>query len=84
MAPYELQLNDCVLEKARMPSEVSLRDKELYLVVSPEGRQIEIPRELYVALQDFIEGSKCNGSIVIQFRNGGIAGLEAVVKKTYK
>jgi hypothetical protein len=84
MAPYALHLDDCVLEKAKMPSVVSLRDKEPYLVVSPEGGQIEVPKELYVALRDFIEGSKCNGSIVIQFRNGGIAGLEALVKKTYK
>lgn len=67
-----------------MASIALFRGKEPYLVVSPEGNEIEIPRELYAALWDFLDGSKCSGSIVIQFRNGGIAGLEAVVKRTYK
>jgi hypothetical protein len=55
-----------------------------YRVVSPEGIQIQIPRELFGALSDFVHGAKPTGSVVIQFRNGGIAGLEAVIKKTYK
>jgi len=55
-----------------------------YLVVSPEGIKIEIPQELFGALCDFLQGSKPSGSVVIQFRNGGIAGLEALVKKIYK
>lgn len=67
-----------------MASVVSLGSKEPYLVISPEGNQVEIPRELYMALWDFLQGSKCSGSIIIQFRNGGVAGLEASVKRTYK
>jgi len=55
-----------------------------YLVVSPEGIQIEIPQELFGALCDFLQGNRPTGSVVIQFRNGGIAGLEAQVKKIYK
>ena len=55
-----------------------------YQVVSPEGVQIEIPQELFGALYDFLHVNKPTGSIVIQFRNGGIAGLEAQVKKIYK
>lgn len=55
-----------------------------YLVKSPEGMQIEIPKELYEALREFVQETKAMGSVVIQFRNGGIAGLEALVKKTYK
>ncbi len=58
---------------------------EQYLVRSPDGMQIEIPKELYGALCDFLQGNnKPTGSVVIQFRNGGIAGLEALVKKIYK
>ena len=58
---------------------------EQYLVMSPEGMRIEIPKELYGALCDFLHAtSKPTGSVVIQFRNGGIAGLEALVKKIYK
>jgi len=55
-----------------------------YAVVSPDGSRIEIPKELFGALWDFIEGNKPSGSVTIQFRNGGIAGLEALIKRTYK
>ena len=58
--------------------------KHQYLVVAPDGNNIEIPKELFGVLWDFLEGNKATGSVVIQFRNGGIAGLEALVKKTYK
>jgi len=55
-----------------------------YLVVSPQGTQIEIPKELFAALCEFVHGNKPTGSVVIQFRNGGVAGLEAQVKTVYK
>lgn len=55
-----------------------------YIVVGPDGEQIEIPRELFKALWDFSEGTKATGSVTIHFRNGGVAGLDAVIKKTYK
>ena len=54
------------------------------MVVAPDGNHVEIPRELFGLLHDFLRGSKQTGSVVIQFRNGGIAGLESVIKKTYK
>ena len=55
-----------------------------YAVVSPDGNRIEIPKELFQALWDFIKGSKHSGTVTIQFRNGGVAGLEALIKRTYK
>jgi hypothetical protein len=55
-----------------------------YVVVSPDGNRIEIPKELFGALWDFIEGNKPSGSVTIQFRNGGVAGLEALIRRTYK
>jgi hypothetical protein len=55
-----------------------------YTVVGPDGERIEIPKELFKALWDFSEGTKATGSVTIHFRNGGVAGLEAVIKKTYK
>lgn len=55
-----------------------------YLVIAPDGDHIEIPKELFAALADFLRGRGPSGSVVIHFRNGGIAGLEALVKKTYK
>lgn len=68
-----------------MPAVISFREgTQGYLVVAPDGNQIEIPRELFDALSDFLQGNKPTGSVVIQFRNGGVAGLEAVVKKIYK
>jgi hypothetical protein len=68
-----------------MPSVVPIQQNvQRYIVVAPEGDQIEIPKELFKALWDFSQGSKATGSVVIHFRNGGVAGLEAVIKRTYK
>lgn len=55
-----------------------------YSVVPPDGKQIEIPKELFGLLWDFLEGDKASGTVVIQFRNGGVAGLESLVKKIHK
>jgi hypothetical protein len=71
--------------EAGMPSVVSIQQNvQRYVLVAPEGEQIEIPKELFKALWDFSQGSKATGSVVIHFRNGGVAGLEAVIKRTYK
>jgi hypothetical protein len=55
-----------------------------YLAVSPDGREIAIPKELFVALNDFMSTLRDTGSMVVHFRSGGIAGLETLVKKKYK
>jgi len=68
-----------------MPSTASQSESRLqYAVVSPDGSRIEIPKELFRALWDFVKGDKSSGTVTIQFRNGGVAGLEALVKRTYK
>ena len=69
-----------------MPSPMTVlqQDGEHYLVVAPDGNRVEISKELFAALWDFLQGNKPTGSVVIHFRNGGIAGLEAVIKKVYK
>jgi hypothetical protein len=68
-----------------VPTVISFQQTQhQYLVVAPDGNQIEIPKELFGVLWDFSAGNKPTGSVVIQFRNGGVAGLEAVIKKTYK
>lgn len=68
-----------------MPTVVSFHPSpQQYLVVSPDGNKIEIPKELFALLWDFSEGNKPTGSVIMQFRNGGVAGLEAVIKRTYK
>ena len=69
-----------------MPSSMTLlqQDAEHYVVVAPDGNRVEISKELFGALWDFLMGNKPTGSVVIHFRNGGIAGLEAVIKKVYK
>lgn len=53
-------------------------------MLSPDGSNMTIPKELYVALSDFIKTRKCPGSITIQFRSGGIICVEAVAKKTFR
>ena len=67
-----------------MPVVPIQQNVQRYMVVAPEGDQIEIPNDLYTALWDFALGSNATGSVVIHFRNGGVAGLEAVIKRTYK
>lgn len=68
-----------------MPTVVSFQQSpQQYLVVAPDGDRIEIPKELFGLLWDFLQGSKQTGSVIMQFRNGGIAGLEAVTRKIYK
>jgi hypothetical protein len=55
-----------------------------YFVLAPDGTTMTIPKELYVALSDFMKTRKCPGSITIQFRAGGIVCVEAVAKKTFR
>ena len=55
-----------------------------YVAVSPKGVHLPIPKELFVALSDFIATRKCPGSITIQFRSGEILCVESVAKKTYR
>ena len=59
--------------------------RDTYQIVGPEGNRIAIPKELFMALSDFLlEQDGPSGAVVIHFRNGGVAGLEALVRKTYK
>jgi hypothetical protein len=55
-----------------------------YLAVSPNGSCVEIPKELFIALSDFLETRKYPGSISIQFRRGEIICVEAAAKKRYR
>jgi len=55
-----------------------------YTAISPNGNNVQIPKELYIALLDFIKTRKYPGSINIQFRSGEIICVEAVAKKTYR
>lgn len=55
-----------------------------YVAISPNGVSVSIPKELYVALVDFMMTRKYPGSITIQFRGGEILGMESVAKKTYR
>jgi hypothetical protein len=56
----------------------------VYVATSPSGTTLHIPKELFVALSDFMQTRKCPGSITIQFRKGEIVCVEAVAKKTYR
>jgi hypothetical protein len=58
--------------------------KTQYFAVSPGGVQVPIPKELFVALLDFLKTRKCPGSIAIKFRSGEITCVEALARKTYR
>lgn len=52
------------------------------VMLSPQGAYIQIPVDLFDAVKDFI-ASKRTGSVRIDFRDGGFAGVEGNYKKTY-
>jgi hypothetical protein len=58
--------------------------KSQYFAVSPDGVQVPIPKELFVAFLDFMKTRKCPGSIAIEFRSGEITCVEALARKTYR
>lgn len=70
------------MDKASHTGTTSVEGK--YLAVSPNGTRVPIPKELFLALQDFMKTRKSPGSITIQFRGGEIICVEAVAKKTYR
>ena len=59
-------------------------DQHEYAVVAPDGDKVVISKQLFDALSEFSPGSKCTAALVVHFRNGGIAGLEALIRKVYK
>lgn len=59
-------------------------ERDEYLATSPSGTRVQIPKELFVALSDFMKTRKYPGSITIQFRRGEIICVEATAKKTYR
>lgn len=70
------------LQSNKLPAEPAAEPQ--YVATSPGGAKVNVPKELFVALSDFIKTRKCPGSIVIQFRRGEITCVEAVAKKTYR
>lgn len=57
---------------------------DAYFAVSSSGARVRIPKELFEALQEFLETRKHAGSITLQFRSGDIICVEALAKKTYR
>jgi len=72
------------LEVTKLPGSPRIEPAGQYVAASPKGVSIPIPKELFVALSDFVKTRKCPGSITIQFRNGEILCVESVAKKTYR
>ena len=73
-----------VLRDDRTSKPPATPEEPQYHAMSPSGTKLNIPKELFVALSDFIKTRKCPGSITIQFRQGEIVCVEAVAKKTYR
>jgi len=54
-----------------------------YVALSPDGRKIVIPKELFLVLSDFLKTRKCPGSVTVAFRCDEIVGIEALTKKRF-
>lgn len=79
------QRNNCAsLPVSKLAGSSHSDPSRQYVAISPTGVSVTIPKELFVALSDFIKTRKCPGSITIQFRKGEILCLESVAKKTYR
>src|SRR5690348_16321782 len=74
----------CALEVAKVPGKPGTLSEGKYFALSPKGTNVEIPKELFIALSDFLATRKYPGAINIQFRNGEIICVEAVAKKRYR
>jgi len=84
-ANLQLQKRDDAPPPSTLNRDKTSRTEEgKYVAVSPTGAHVQIPKELFVALQDFMKTRKNPGSITIQFRDGDITCVEAVAKKTYR
>ena len=79
MSKEEDQWNDAVSSASR-----GAAARNSCMAISPDGRQIQIPEELFLALRDFLEGRKVAGSITLHFRDGTLSCLEAVAKKSFR
>ena len=60
------------------------QDNVDYRITSPQGIEIKIPKELFALLWDFLRVDRASGTVIIQFRNGGVAGLESVLTRRHK
>jgi len=60
------------------------RGTEKPSVVAPDGAKVEITEEVFAALEEFVLNARPTGVLTIHFRNGGVAGIEALIKKVYK
>lgn len=43
-----------------------------------------VPREVFLAFRHFLSEEKLSGTITVHFKTGGICGVEALTKQTYK
>jgi len=72
------------VDASKLSSAIESDREQKYVAISPTDMALHIPKELFVALSDFMKTRKCPGSITIQFRRGEIICVEAVAKKTYR
>ena len=50
----------------------------------PEYESITVPREVLLAFKHFMLGDKLNGSLTVNFKSGGIAGVETNTRQILK
>jgi len=72
------------VDAGKVPQAQEVNAEGKFVVISPTGAQIEITKELYIALSDFMKTRRHAGSITVQFRQGEILCVEVLVKKTYR
>jgi len=67
-----------------MPQVLTNIPKGLAVIVDPDEKDVvTVPKELFAAVDCFIRERK-TGSVTIQFKTGGVAGVETVTRQIYK
>lgn len=51
--------------------------------VSPDGREVVIPQELFAVFAEFMKTKKCPGSVTIDFRCDQIVEVKTLTKKRF-
>lgn len=67
-----------------MATSIPVEQKNVLLKEQETADYIHVPRAVFLAFQQFLLGNKPSGSITVHFKDGGICGVEALTKQTYK
>lgn len=55
---------------------------EKHVVMSPDGKHVAVPKQLFDALREFLE-NQWSGTLVVDLRSGRVMSVRGETKKVY-